>query len=88
MLPHRRHSACQGLFAPGYGSSGCSSMSCMVFIAVGSNSFLAFTVLVTRQQRFRRYIYRAQATVAMRSTPQSSAASQAIPDDLKQHIWT
>lgn len=47
-----------------------------------------YAVLVTRQQRSRQHIDRAQATVAMGSTPRSSAARQAIPDDLKQYIWT
>lgn len=45
-------------------------------------------VLVARQQRSQQYIDRAQATVAMGSTPRSSTARQAIPDDLKQYIWT
>lgn len=45
VLPHSRHRDFQGLFAPGYGSSGCSCMACMVFRAVGSNSCLAFKPL-------------------------------------------
>lgn len=47
-----------------------------------------YAVLVTRQQRVKQQIERAQATVAMGSSPRSSAARRAIPDDLKQYIWT
>lgn len=43
---------------------------------------------VTRQQRSRQTIDRAQATVAMGATPRSSSVRRAIPDDLKQYIWT
>lgn len=47
-----------------------------------------YALLVTREQRKRQYIDRAQATVAMASAPRGATVRQAIPDDLKQYIWT
>jgi hypothetical protein len=45
-------------------------------------------LLVTREQRRRQQIDRAQATVAIGSTPRGAAAARrAIPDDLKQYVW-
>ncbi|WP_345147945.1 HNH endonuclease [Arthrobacter ginkgonis] len=42
---------------------------------------------MTREQRNRQRIDRAQATVAMGSAPRNSPVRRAIPDDLKQYIW-
>jgi len=47
-----------------------------------------YAVLVTRRQRAKQYVERAQATVGMGSSPRNSTARRAIPDDLKQYIWT
>lgn len=45
-------------------------------------------LIVTRKQRRTQEIDRAQAIVAMGSTPRKSAGRQAIPDDVKQYVWT
>ncbi|WP_197273552.1 HNH endonuclease [Arthrobacter sp. ZBG10] len=45
-------------------------------------------ILVTREQRKRQHIDRAQATVAMSSAPRNATVRKVIPDDLKQFIWT
>lgn len=44
-------------------------------------------LLITRQQRQERQIARAEAIVAMGSQPEPSRRG-AIPDDLKQLVWT
>lgn len=44
-------------------------------------------LLVTKEQRKRQHIERAQATVAMGSAPRGAAVRRAIPDDLKQYVW-
>lgn len=46
-----------------------------------------YALLVTKEQRKRQQIDRAQATVAIGSEPRG-AVRRAIPDDLKQYIWT
>jgi hypothetical protein len=45
-----------------------------------------YALLVTRGQRERQRIERAQAMVAMGSVPRQQARG-AIPDDLKQYVW-
>ncbi|MCP1412933.1 HNH endonuclease [Paenarthrobacter sp. A20] len=44
-------------------------------------------LLVMKNQRRQQQIDRAQATVAMGSTPQAAAVRRAIPDDAKQYVW-
>ncbi len=46
-----------------------------------------YALLITRQQRERQRIMVAQATVAAGGTRQSSSRT-AIPDDVKQYVWT
>ncbi len=53
----------------------------------GLTSGEVYALLVTREQRNRQRIDRAQATVAMGSQSRRSASRQAIPDDQKQYIW-
>lgn len=53
----------------------------------GLRSDEILALLVTREQRNRQQIDRAQATVAMGSQPRNTSARQAIPDDLKQYVW-
>lgn len=45
-------------------------------------------LLVTREQRNRRQIDRAVATVAVGSSPRTNVSRRAIPDDVKQYVWT
>jgi 5-methylcytosine-specific restriction endonuclease McrA len=45
-----------------------------------------YALLVTKQQRERRRVERAVATVAMGAQPRVSKRGQ-IPDDLKQYVW-
>ncbi|MDQ0826932.1 5-methylcytosine-specific restriction endonuclease McrA [Arthrobacter sp. B2I5] len=47
-----------------------------------------YALVVTREQRKRQHIDRAQATVAVSAAPRGATVRQAIPDDLKQYIWT
>lgn len=54
----------------------------------GLNADQVYALVVTRQQRAKQHIERAQATVAMGSSPRNSAGRRAIPDDVKQYIWT
>ncbi|MGY4542835.1 hypothetical protein ACVWY0_002760 [Arthrobacter sp. UYNi723] len=54
----------------------------------GLSSDQVYALIVARQQRATQHIERAQATVAMGSTPRNSTARRSIPDDLKQYIWT
>lgn len=54
----------------------------------GLNSHEVYALLMTRDQRQRQQIERAQATVAMGSAPRTATARRSIPDDLKQYIWT
>lgn len=54
----------------------------------GLRSDEVYALLVTREQRRRQHIDRAQATVAIASAPRGATVRQAIPDDLKQYIWT
>lgn len=51
------------------------------------NANEVYALLVTRDQRQRQQIDRAQATVAMGSTPRITPLRRSIPDDLKQYIW-
>ncbi|UOD83545.1 MULTISPECIES: HNH endonuclease [Paenarthrobacter] len=53
----------------------------------GLKSDEIYALLVTREQRQRRHIDLAQATVAAGSAPRGSASRRAIPDDVKQYIW-
>lgn len=46
-----------------------------------------YALLTTRQQRETQRIERAQAIVAMGSTPRPPARRTAIPDDVKQLVW-
>lgn len=54
----------------------------------GLSSDEIHALLVTREQRKRQQIDRAQATFAMGYEPRNAAVRRAIPDDLKQYIWT
>ena len=54
----------------------------------GLKSSQVYALLVTRGQRQRQQIERAEATVAMGSTPRTAPVRRPIPDDLKQYIWT
>jgi 5-methylcytosine-specific restriction endonuclease McrA len=53
----------------------------------GLNADQVYALLVTRDQRNQARINRAQSIVAMQYTPQPTIRG-AIPDDLKQYIWT
>ncbi|MFF5792313.1 HNH endonuclease [Paeniglutamicibacter sp. NPDC012692] len=46
-----------------------------------------YALIVTREQRNRRYIDHAQMTVAAGSAPRGTAARRSIPDDVKQYVW-
>lgn len=52
----------------------------------GLNGSQVHALLLTRSQREQQRIERAQAMVAMGSTPRSQVRG-AIPDDLKQYVW-
>ncbi|MDO5744908.1 MAG: HNH endonuclease [Micrococcaceae bacterium] len=55
----------------------------------GLKSKEVYALLVTRDQRRRDHIDRAQATViAGSSKPQGAGSRKRIPDDLKQLVWT
>lgn len=45
-------------------------------------------LIVTQKQRRSQQIDRAQSTFAMGSTPRRANARKAIPDDVKQYVWT
>ncbi|GAA2857769.1 HNH endonuclease signature motif containing protein [Paenarthrobacter ilicis] len=45
-------------------------------------------LLVVKNQRRQQQIDRAQATVAMGAQPRGASARRAIPDDVKQYVWT
>jgi len=47
-----------------------------------------YALLVTRDQRRDASIKRAQSTVAMARRPKGSRARGAIPEDVKQLVWT
>ncbi|MCI0141534.1 HNH endonuclease [Arthrobacter bambusae] len=47
-----------------------------------------YALIMTRKQRDRQHIERAQATVAMGSTPRNAPARRQIPDDVKLLVWT
>ncbi len=53
----------------------------------GLNSEDVYALLVTRQQRQKQHIERAKATLAIGGAPQPSRRG-AIPDDLRQYVWT
>jgi 5-methylcytosine-specific restriction endonuclease McrA len=52
----------------------------------GLNGSQVYALLVTRGQRERQRIERAQAMVAMGAMPRQHVRG-AIPDDLKQYVW-
>lgn len=54
----------------------------------GLNADQVRALIVTRKQRRTQKIDRAQATLAMGSTPRDSPARKAISDDVKQYVWT
>lgn len=53
----------------------------------GLKSAEVYALLVTREQRNRRQIDRAVATIAVGSSPRGYATRRAIPDDVKQYVW-
>lgn len=53
----------------------------------GLKSEEIYALLVSREQRNRRHIDRAVATVAVSSSLREPSQRRAIPDDVKQYVW-
>ncbi|MGB9032942.1 MAG: HNH endonuclease signature motif containing protein [Paeniglutamicibacter sp.] len=47
-----------------------------------------YALVLTREQRRRQHIERAEQTVSAGSRPRGASSRQRIPDDLKHYIWT